>query len=169
MEIAGERVLARGDRTLFWPAERTLFAADLHLGKGAAFRAGGLPVPHGTTAATLAILRRAVEGTDARRVVILGDLWHARAGRTAENEAAFAGWREGTDAELTLIVGNHDVRAGREADAVAPGAILGPFALHHYPEPDPQGYVLCGHLHPAAPPWRLRRGRAPSTVLLVRP
>lgn len=147
IEIAGERLEARGDRTLYWHAEETLFVADLHLGKGASFRAGGVPVPAGSTAATLEALTRTVEASGARRIVVLGDLWHARAGRTDENRAAFAMWRQGR--ELLLVLGNHDRGAGGEPDAIEPGRILGPFALHHFPEPDPHGYTLCGHLHPA--------------------
>ena len=148
LDLAGETVEARGDRTLFWPAESTLFVADLHLGKGAAFRAGGLPVPSGTTAATLDSLGEALDDTVAQRLVVLGDLWHARQGRTEENVEAFAQWRAARRVETLLVLGNHDRHAGWELDAVAPGLVMGPFALHHFPDPDPNGYVLCGHLHP---------------------
>lgn len=149
LTLAGETVVARGDRTLFWPVERTLFAADLHLGKGAAFRAGGLPVPGGTTERTLQTLAKAAREVGASRIVVLGDLWHARAGRTEENESAFAVWRHEIESELLLVLGNHDRHAGGEKDAIDPGVLLGPFVLQHYPDPHPKGYVLCGHLHPA--------------------
>lgn len=146
IDVAGERMEARGDLTLHWPAEATLFVADLHLGKGAAFRAGGLPVPAGSTLATLDALTRSAEATRAQRIVVLGDLWHARSGRSAENVAAFAAWRRGR--ELLLVMGNHDRHAGGEPDAIEPGERLGPFVLRHFPDPHPDGYVLCGHLHP---------------------
>ena len=160
--LAGENVVARGDRTLYWPSERTLFVADLHLGKGAAFRAGGVPVPEGTTAKTLAVLSDAASDAGAKRIVVLGDLWHARAGRTPENERAFARWREQIGCDLVLVLGNHDRHAGAEEDAVPPGVALGPFRLHHYPDPDPDCYVLSGHLHPA---FRLE-GRGGDSVRL---
>lgn len=147
--VAGEILQARGDRTLFWPATSTLFVADLHLGKGAAFRAGGVPVPTGSTAATLQALAQAVSATGAQNVIVLGDLWHAREGRTEENQATLARWRESrSDLDLSLVIGNHDRRSGWELPASEPGRLLGPFALHHHPEPNPLGYVLCGHLHP---------------------
>lgn len=98
--------------------------------------------------ATLNALGKAVEETQARRVVVLGDLWHARGGRTEENRAALADWRAERPVDVLLVLGNHDRHAGWELDAVAPGATMGPFALHHFPDPDPNGYVLCGHLHP---------------------
>ncbi len=147
--VAGETLQARGDKTLFWPAASTLFVADLHLGKGAAFRAGGLPVPTGSTAATLDALSQAALATQAEHVIVLGDLWHAKEGRTEENQAALAVWRETRpEIQLSLVIGNHDRRSGWELPATEPGRLLGPFALHHHPEPNPAGYVLCGHLHP---------------------
>jgi uncharacterized protein len=123
--------------------------ADLHLGKGASFRASGMPIPSGSTQATLEALAAAVANTGAKNLVILGDLWHARSGRTAENRSLLAQWRaERPELTTSLVIGNHDRGAGWELDAVTPGELLGPFALHHFPDPDPRGYVLAGHLHP---------------------
>ena len=45
------------ERALYWPRAATLFVADVHLGKAAAFRAGGVPLPRGATAADLAASR----------------------------------------------------------------------------------------------------------------
>lgn len=149
IEVAGERLEARGDRTLFWPAEESLFVADLHLGKGAAFRAGGMPVPSGSTALTLSLLERAVEETQARRLYVLGDLWHARAGRTETNRRALAEWMSARpDLHVRLIVGNHDLASGWELETLPAGERVGPFALRHHPQEEPEGYVLAGHLHP---------------------
>lgn len=147
--LAGERLVARGDRTLYWPAAATLFVADLHLGKGASFRAGGVPIPTGSTIATLEALGVAVEASGAERLIVLGDLWHARTGRTPENREALAAWRQARPRlETLLVIGNHDRGAGWELQAVEEGHRLAPFVLRHHPEPDLQGYVLCGHLHP---------------------
>lgn len=149
LEVAGERMVARGDRTLFWPAKETLFVADLHLGKGASFRAGGVPIPTGSTQATLDSLASAVVESGAKSLIVLGDLWHARAGRTPENRSLLARWlEEHSSLTTSLVIGNHDRGAGWELDAVTPGELLLPFALHHFPDPDPKGYVLAGHLHP---------------------
>ena len=51
------RRAARRARAATGRARRTLFVADVHLGKAAAFRAGGVPIPRGATAADLARLR----------------------------------------------------------------------------------------------------------------
>ena len=111
--IAGERVTLFADRALFWPRERTLFVADVHLGKAAAFRAGGVPLPRGATAADLARLARLCAETAARRLVILGDFLHAKSGRVAALDAAFLRWRAAHDGiDLVLVRGNHDANAG---------------------------------------------------------
>ncbi|CAN5366364.1 hypothetical protein BH10PSE17_BH10PSE17_35830 [soil metagenome] len=49
VEQAGERLELLPERAIWWPGERTLLIADVHFGKGAAFRALGVPVPRGTT------------------------------------------------------------------------------------------------------------------------
>ncbi|MDE3177705.1 MAG: DEAD/DEAH box helicase, partial [Pseudomonadota bacterium] len=62
-----------------WRAEtRTLFVADVHIGKAAAFRAAGLAAPAGTTRENLARLDALIDALAPRALVALGDLFHAR-------------------------------------------------------------------------------------------
>jgi DNA ligase-associated metallophosphoesterase len=154
VEVAGEKLVARADASLFWPAERTLFVADVHLGKAASFRSHAVPVPVGTTESTLNRLGCAVSATGSQRVVLLGDLWHSKEGRRPEICASLEAWRAATCAEVILVEGNHDRRAGGlpvELDIrteVEP-LRLGPFALCHYPCEVADAYCLAGHIHPA--------------------
>lgn len=154
IELAGERVRLLAERALYWEREETLIAADLHWGKAAAFRAGGIPVPRGTTTADLARLDRALSSTGARRLVLLGDLLHAREWRGAETVRTISAWRATSRRlDLLLIRGNHDRRAGDPpADlgiAVVDGPFrAGPFALRHEPRRVEGAYVLAGHVHP---------------------
>ena len=154
MRLAGEDVLLLAQRALYWPRERTLFVADVHLGKAASFRAGGVPVPRGATASDLARLTALLARTGARRLVVLGDFLHAAAGRVAALDTAFARWRGSHDAiDVTLVRGNHDTRAGDPPDAwrirvVAAPHPAAPFLLCHEPCEPPTGYALCGHVHP---------------------
>ena len=148
--------MVRADSTLFWPAQSVLFVADVHLGKAATFRnLGRVPVPSGTTESTLSRLGIALAETGAGKLVILGDLWHAKAGRDERTLGEFASWREEfAHVEMTLVEGNHDRRSGRlpeelEITEVAEDEPLGPFALRHYPDPSDAGYTLGGHVHPA--------------------
>jgi DNA ligase-associated metallophosphoesterase len=152
--IAGESVVLHAERALSWPRERTLFVADVHLGKAAAFRAGGVAVPRGTTAADLDRLSALVERTRAQRLVVLGDFLHAAAGRVDALDHAVRSWR-GThpSIDILLVRGNHDANAGdppaswnvRVVDG--PHAIA-PFVLCHEPRSPRTGYALCGHVHP---------------------
>ncbi len=66
--LAGESVELLAERALYWPRTRTLLVADVHLGKAAAFRAGGVPVPRGATASDLARLGALVARTGAGRL-----------------------------------------------------------------------------------------------------
>lgn len=154
--LAGETVLLCAERALFWPLHATLFVADVHLGKAAAFRAGGVPLPRGSTQSDLARLASVVVRTGARRVVVLGDFLHARAGRVPALAAAFAAWRERQrDVELVLVRGNHDSHAGDPPPdwgvrVVSEPHLMAPFLACHHPHDPPTGYALCGHLHPGA-------------------
>jgi len=154
IEIAGETVELRAERALYWPREETLFIADTHWGKAATFRAMGAPVPRGTTTDDLARLGRALDETGARRLIVLGDLLHARAGRSVETLHAIGRWfEERPKLERMLVRGNHDKHAGdppREWGfrVVDEPTLLEPFVLRHRPSDDADGYVLAGHVHP---------------------
>jgi DNA ligase-associated metallophosphoesterase len=152
--LAGEEVELLADRALFWPATATLFVADVHLGKAATFRAGGVPLPRGVTQADLARLAHLVALTRAQRLVVLGDFLHAAAGRVAALDVAFKQWRrEHMTLQLMLVRGNHDDKAGDPpadwgVDVVAEPHPLAPFLACHLPVSPPSGYALCGHVHP---------------------
>ena len=171
--LAGEAVVLLPQRAIAWPSAQTLIIADPHWGKAAAFRAHGLPVPGGTTAADLRRLDAAIAAAGARRLIVLGDFWHGRRGRTAAVDAALGQWRSRhASLDVVLVRGNHDRHAGDPAaalgfDVVEAPALLAPFSLSHHPVGRPGTYTLAGHLHPAV---RLRgpgrgRERLPCFVL----
>jgi DNA ligase-associated metallophosphoesterase len=155
VRLAGETVELLPERALFWPRTGTLVAADFHWGKGAAFRAAGIPVPVGSTSDDLSRLDAALLRTCARRLVVLGDLFHARAGRIAtQTLAELRRWRAlRSELEIMLVRGNHDRHAGDPPDdlrinCVNAPAYVPPFVLRHEPADSPEGYTLAGHLHP---------------------
>jgi len=140
---------------VWWPAARTLFIADLHLGKAATFRSLGQPVPGGTTLENLSRLDDLILRNDAASVVFLGDFLHAAQARTPSLLAALDAWRQRhASIRFTLVRGNHDSRA-RDPPASLGIAIvdephlLGPFACCHHPQAHPTHFVLAGHMHPA--------------------
>ena len=141
VRLAGEDVVLLPERALFWPRTATLVAADFHWGKGATFRAAGIPIPIGTTGDDLARL-------DARARAHLrpaarhpgrpvprpgGPHRHAHAGR-----AARAGATRRPELEILLVRGNHDRHAGDPPDdlrinSVNAPAFVPPFVLRHEP------------------------------------
>jgi uncharacterized protein len=154
IELCSERLVLLVERALYWPRAETLFVADIHLGKAAAFRASSIAVPEGTMGDDLARLSRALSRTDARRLVLLGDLLHARKGRAESILASIAAWRaEHRELEILLVRGNHDLHAGDpppEWNITCTDApvLMPPFVLQHEPVASGEGYTLSGHLHP---------------------
>lgn len=152
--IAGEALALYAERAAYWPRTRTLLVADVHWGKAAAFRAASIPVPRGTTTESLTRLDALLSVTGARRLVVLGDLFHAREGRSPETLRAVETWRDRrASLEVILVRGNHDRHAGDPPPelniCVADEALHEPpFVFTHHPEPRAEGYVVAGHLHP---------------------
>jgi len=150
IELLGQRLVPRADRTLLWADARTLIIADPHFGKADTFRAFGVPVPSGTDE-PLNRLAAGVEDTKAERLVVLGDFWHARPGRTDKLCDQLERWKaERLSLTVDLIRGNHDQAetppsgwGGWHAELHDP-----PFVFTHFPEPSSGGYALAGHLHP---------------------
>jgi DNA ligase-associated metallophosphoesterase len=152
--VAGETVELLAERAVHWPRAKTLFVADVHLGKAAAFRAGGVAIPRGATAHDLARLAALIGRTQCNHLVVLGDFLHAAAGRVAALDVAFLRWRDAHPAlTITLVSGNHDANAGDPPAAwgiavVADPHPFAPFVLCHEPASPKTGYALCGHVHP---------------------
>ena len=154
---ADQRVVLRGDGTVFLPGFDALLVADLHLGKSASFRAGGVPVPEGLDATTLSMLATSVQETNAAHVLLLGDLIHNRDSMTSTLVSLFADWRnEKSKVKFTLVRGNHDRHVAAfpadwtltETNALE----LGPFQLVHEVPASPLAggdtFRFGGHWHP---------------------
>lgn len=152
--LFGQTLHLLAERAIYWEERRTLLVADPHWGKAASFRAGGIPVPGGTTREGLRRLTQARERTGAERIVFLGDFLHARSGRAAATLLALSAWRDRhPQLELLLIRGNHDRESGDPPDelrivCMEPPLRQGPFLLAHHPTGGPGEYGMAGHLHP---------------------
>jgi DNA ligase-associated metallophosphoesterase len=151
----GEDLCLLAEKAVLWKRRRTLLIADPHFGKAAAFRDAGIPVPGGMTRTDLGRLDRLIGQTEVRRLVILGDFLHARAGRSLEVTAALADWRRRhSGVEVLLVRGNHDIHAGdppQEWRITVAGEPLAdpPFLFCHEPAGRRGGLVMGGHVHPA--------------------
>jgi len=147
----------RPDRTVYWAKTRTLVLADPHFGKAQFFRGAGIPVPAGTTRRNLETLSRALDETDASRLVVLGDFFHARAGVTDALIDQLRDWRDRRPAlDIVNVRGNHDRHAGdppadlaiRCLSSAGPDELDPSVAFAHEPTTHPGAVTLCGHLHP---------------------
>lgn len=165
---AGQTLQLLPERAIWWEGGAALIVADVHIGKGAAFRALGQPVPTGTTLASLLRLEALLDRFQPSTLIVLGDFLHARVGVTSAVRAALDAWRSRHAAlACVLIRGNHDSHAGDPPASLNfevwdEPHLVGPFAMRHHPEPHDTHYVLAGHVHPAC---RLR-GRGGDSLRL---
>lgn len=163
--FAGEEMALAGGLAVYWPRERALLVADLHLEKASFFARFGQMLPPYDSRDTLARVADAVRQTGARRVFCLGDNFHDRAG--AERlEPHAAGMLEALTrmTDWVWVSGNHDqgaVPSGTSVDEIEVSGIV----LRHEARSGEARAELSGHFHP-----KLRvkmRGRAISRPCAV--
>jgi len=153
IDVSGERMLLRGDRTLFWPKRGWLIVADLHLGKATSLRREGVAIPDRVMDDDLARLAGAVQDTRTSLVVVLGDLIHDGQGLTGRVVRQVAEWRERIGVAMALIPGNHDRRVESlppewQVEQWEPRVSEGPFTFSHDLVPRAKGFTWHGHVHP---------------------
>jgi DNA ligase-associated metallophosphoesterase len=152
--FAGQAMWLLPSRAIYWPASASIVIADLHLGKAASFRMHGIPVPAGSTTRDLSRISAILQETGARRLVILGDFLHARAGRQPEVLEEMSRWRAKHEKlDILLIPGNHDRSAGHVLDDWRMQEVEEPYldhglALMHDPATVTSAPSLAGHIHP---------------------
>lgn len=154
IEFAGEVIRLLADRAIYRPRTGELLVADVHLGKGHAFRRAGRPVPKGSSASDLKRLSLLLEITGAERLTILGDLVHHTLEPDSEITRCIESWLEDhARYEPTLIPGNHDRHAKRLIESMAITCTAkacereGVTYLHD-PPASHDGPWLAGHVHP---------------------
>jgi DNA ligase-associated metallophosphoesterase len=154
ISVGGQPLWLLPEKAAFLPETSTLLVADAHIGKALSFRRLGVPVPHGTTAETLAVLAALIVRLGVKRIVFLGDFLHSARSHGPTTMDTVARWREThASLELTLVRGNHDDHAGDPPahlgiHAVDEPLMHGNLALCHHPVARAPAYVLAGHLHP---------------------
>lgn len=144
------------DRAVYVPQHQALLLSDVHLGKAETFQLAGIPVAQQVNEETLARLRSHCHNILPKKIIILGDLFHSRQGLVPEVLTAWAQFLEDIDADVTLIVGNHD-RAAKgpklSMDYSTHAIPLGKLLLSHEPVTSDIHMTknhlnICGHVHP---------------------
>ena len=150
LSFAGETFAAFAEGALYWPAERTLLLADLHLEKASWYAAGGQFLPPYDSEATLAAVAAIVDRCDPLRLLCLGDSFHDPAGCERLSEMARAMLIALTGRlDWVWIVGNHDpgfsdLCGGSLADEMD---VRGIQLRHAADRGDPRPEIS-GHFHP---------------------
>jgi len=151
--IAGEDLILHPYKAIYWPSERVLFIADLHLGKATHFRKSGIAVPSAVEDNNLDKLTALFLDFKPKRVLFLGDLFHSDYNSNWEDFGQLIAQFHMISFEL--VPGNHDIMVESEYEkfgiVVQPlDYQLGPFVLTHYPvDENTEGcYHLSGHVHP---------------------
>jgi len=150
LPFAGHEMALADGRALYWPAERTLLVADLHLEKASWHAARGAMLPPYDSRATLERLAQIVKACEARRVITLGDNFHDNSG-ALRLEPFARGMLEGLIRSLDFvwITGNHDEQMARSfGGAVTSELELGGIRLRHEARPGETRNELSGHYHP---------------------
>ena len=167
LSFGGHDFLASPGGALFWPSERALLVADLHLEKASWFARLGQFLPPYDSQATLAALAEDVAATGATRLYCLGDSFHDRFGcdrlpGQARDMLLALTFR----LDWVWIVGNHDPGfadhcGGRIAEECEVGGII----LRHEAMAGEARPEMSGHYHPK---FRLQlRGRNVSRRCFV--
>ena len=164
--FAGEELALVAGRALYWPRERALLVADLHLEKSSFYARFGQMLPPYDSRETLERVALAVRETAARRVFCLGDNFHDKGG-AQRLEPYAAGMLDALTraTDWVWIAGNHDQGAVPSGTCVEE-LELGALVLRHEAVPGEARAELSGHYHP-----KLRvqaRGRSISRPCAVR-
>ncbi len=156
IQLADQQLELLPDRAAWWPRQRALLLADVHLGKDQVFRRSGLAVPAGVLAADLQRIDALLRSTAAERLIVLGDWVHAPPGADDAWPEQITDWRLSHKAlSIDLVLGNHD-------RALAPWLARWHMGVHRtwldldglrlvHDWTDAPGQAgVSGHLHPGA-------------------
>ena len=154
LSFAGEEWLLTEGRALYWPRERALLVADLHLEKGSFFAGHGQLIPPYDSRETLERVALAIRETGARRVITLGDNFHDSQG-SARLEPHACGMLEALTkaVDWVWITGNHDPDMEAPKEAHWGGTLveeieIGGTILRHRAKKGETRPELSGHYHP---------------------
>ena len=163
LSLCGKAFIADQSGALYWPAERALIVADLHLEKGSSYAVRGQMLPPYDTRATLMKLAATIDAYEPEVVISLGDSLHDPAGAdriSPEDRQILALCQE--ECQWLWITGNHDPELPASLGGeVVPELTISGITLRHQPRAGSFTHEIAGHLHPAAKVsfhgYRLRR------------
>lgn len=139
-------------RAIFWPREKILFLADLHLGKTGYFRSNGIPIPSTVMMDDLKRLSQLIKIHQPQKIIIAGDMFHHDLNTDIH---LFKQWRSAYPSiAFTLVPGNHDKLLlidyeQLDIQLTSKEHFIAPFLItHKTPEKKEDRFVISGHIHP---------------------
>lgn len=151
LTLGGQTLLALPSGALYWPAQRLLVVADLHLGKAERIaRRGGTLLPPYETRATLERLDADIAATTPATVLCLGDSFDdlTAAETLAEGEILWLN-RMMAGRDWIWILGNHDPAPLALGGSHKDETLIGPLTFRHIADSS-QTIEISGHYHPKA-------------------
>jgi len=135
---------------LFWEEKSMLLISDVHLGKVSHFRKSGAAVPQKAVQKNFDLMDESIAFFKPEHVIFMGDLFHSSLNKEWE---LFEKWTTTIDANIILVVGNHDIISPFKYEdlgiQVVSGIQQNGFLLTHHPEERDGFFNFCGHIHPS--------------------
>ncbi|MCL6698518.1 ligase-associated DNA damage response endonuclease PdeM [Sphingomonas sp. NSE70-1] len=135
---------------VYWPSERAMLVADLHLEKASWFARLGQMLPPYDSLATLQALAEEIERTKAEHLYCLGDSFHDRFGcERLPGDARSLLLRLTSQIDWVWIVGNHDPGfADQCGGRIEEECEVGGIVLRHEAVVGEARPEISGHFHP---------------------
>lgn len=141
-------------KMVFWEQEKTLLVSDLHFGKDDSIRRAGSYMPVVDNQPAFDVLSQSIQSLGARRIMMLGDLFHDKASLSPSVLQSMHRWRNAhRDISMLLVRGNHDIKSGDPPDMFGIEVVDEPYEeqslrFSHQPMYSETHFTFCGHLHP---------------------
>lgn len=149
IDLCAERLVPLPSGALWWPSERAIAVADLHLGKSErmARRGGGMLPPY-ETRDTLDRLAAVIAEHDPRGVVSVGDCFDDLDAADAVRDEVLERLRSmAAGRHWVWLTGNHDPGPPDLPGSHRSELALGPLTFRHIARPGATGEIS-GHYHP---------------------
>ena len=150
LSFAHHKFQASPEGAVYWPAQRAMLVADLHLEKASWFARLGQMLPPYDSLATLQALAGEIERTKAERLYCLGDSFHDRFGCERLCGAARELLLQLTSqVDWIWIIGNHDPGfADHCGGRIEEECEIAGLVLRHEAVTEEQRPEVSGHFHP---------------------
>lgn len=150
--VCGKSFVADVSGALYWPAQKAVIVADLHLEKGSAAAARGRMLPPYDTRETLRRVAEVIDRYQPETLISLGDGLHdpRAVERIAAEDLETLGMLQQA-CEWIWVRGNHDPEIAARLGGYVTGDItVEGIALRHAPTNGRATHEIAAHLHPAA-------------------